>query len=142
MKKKSRKFRVLVVDDEPSVLVTYRLILEQQGYEVTPALSSRQARAALEEHRFDLLLCDLSLEEKHTGFEVIEYARRLQPQLTSVLLTGYATREIADKAGQNGVAVMFKPIDIQEFLGTIAAQLRSRHEQQKEGNGGQSAVAN
>ena len=39
-----RKSHILVVDDEPNVLVTYRLILQQQGYEVSAALSSEEAR--------------------------------------------------------------------------------------------------
>ncbi len=40
----TRKSHILVVDDEPNVLVTYRLILQQQGYEVSAALSSEEAR--------------------------------------------------------------------------------------------------
>jgi DNA-binding NtrC family response regulator len=141
MKRKAHKPRVLVVDDEHSVLVTYQMILQQKGYDVVAAISSEEARKALDEAPLDLLLCDLSLEEKHTGFAVIEYARRVQPSLPALLLTGYATSDIAEKAQQNGIAALFKPIDIQELLGTIAAQLRSRHEQQTENNGSQSAVA-
>jgi hypothetical protein len=49
------KFHILVVDDEPNVLVTYRLILQQQGYDVSAALSSKEARAALAGDRADLL---------------------------------------------------------------------------------------
>ncbi len=37
-----RKCHILVVDDEPNVLVTYRLILQQQGYEVSAALSAER----------------------------------------------------------------------------------------------------
>ena len=146
MSKTSRKPRILVVDDEPSVLATYRMILQQKGYDPVAATSSAQARTAIDHERLDLLLCDLSLEEKNTGFQVIEYARRIQPALPSVLLTGYATKVIADKAAQNGIVVLFKPIDIEEFLTTIAAQLRSGHEQQHEqeekNRGGKSAIVN
>jgi DNA-binding NtrC family response regulator len=146
MKQASRKPRVLVVDDEPSVLATYRMILQQKGYDPVAAISSGEARAAIDHERLDLLLCDLSLEEKNTGFEVIAYARRIQPALPSVLLTGYATKDIAEKAAQNGIVVLFKPIDIDEFLSTIAAQLRSGHEQHQEqeakNRGGKSASIN
>ncbi len=131
MKEKPQRSRILVVDDEPSVLLTYRMILEQQGYEVLGAASSIEARKAIEKDEIDLLLCDLSLEERHTGFEVIEYARKRQPQTISVLLTGYASKDVSDQAEQGGVAVLFKPIDIEEFLSTISAQLRKRHEQNK-----------
>jgi len=124
-----RKYRILVVDDEPSVLTTYRMILEQKGYEVVAAPSSGEARQALMSEKLDLMLCDLSLEEKDSGFEVIEYARHQQPALPSLLLTGYASRDISDRAERDGISVLFKPIDIQEFLDTIARQLRSAHEQ-------------
>ena len=42
-----RKCHILVVDDEPNVLVTYRLILQQQGYEVSAAMSAEEARKML-----------------------------------------------------------------------------------------------
>ncbi len=131
MKANPQRSRILVVDDEPSVLLTYRMILEQKGYDVLAAASSVEARQAIEKEQIDLLLCDLSLEERHTGFEVIEYARKRQPETISVLLTGYASKDVSDQAEQGGVAVLFKPIDIEEFLGTISAQLRKRHEQTK-----------
>src|SRR5262249_58907703 len=92
------KYRILVVDDEASVLLTYRLILEQQGYAVTACSTSREAVDALEKTEFDAILCDYSLEEQHTGFEVIHAARRRYPEIPAALLTGYATLETADEA--------------------------------------------
>ena len=127
----SRKPKVLVVDDEASVLVTYRMILEQQGYETTAVLSSAEALEAVERTNFDLLMCDLSLEESHTGFEIFEVARRRTPEVPCVLLTGYASHEAVQEAERNGISVLFKPIDIQEFLSTIATLVRSGHGKQK-----------
>ena len=124
----ARKYRILVVDDEPSVLLTCRMILEQKGYEVVGASSSEEARRALESSKPDLLLCDLSLEGKESGFEVIEHALRTQPGLPSLLLTGYAGKDISDRAQGLGISVLFKPIDIQEFLGAIGAHLRNAYE--------------
>lgn len=119
---------VLVVDDEPSVLLTYRMILEQQGYKVTASISSKDAIAALEQDPMDLLICDLSLEQKHTGFEVIEHGRSRDATVPAILVTGYASKEVMDKAEQAGVTVLFKPIDINEFLSTISQKVRSRNE--------------
>ena len=126
----NKSIRVLVVDDEPSVLLTYRMILEQQGYTVTASISSKDAIAALDQHPMDLLICDLSLEQKHTGFEVIEYARRQPNSATvpAILVTGYANKEVMDKAEESGIAILFKPIDINEFLSTISQKVRSKHE--------------
>jgi DNA-binding NtrC family response regulator len=123
MKADAAPARLLVVDDEPSVLLTYRMILTQQGYEVVTAASSEEAKRIITEQPFDLLLCDLSLDERHTGFEVIEFGRQHRPGMPAVLLTGYASTEVCEHAALNDVSVLFKPVDIKEFLGAIREQL-------------------
>ena len=129
------KYRILVVDDEASVLLTYRLILEQQGYAVTACSTSREAIAAIEKQDFHAVLCDYSLEEQHTGFEVITAARQRDPELPAALLTGYATLETADEAEINNIKVMFKPIEIDEFLATTSNMLRRNHEPKQKTSG-------
>lgn len=124
----ARKYRILVVDDEASVLITYRLILEQQGYDVTACSTSRDAIAAIEKLDFDVVLCDYSLEEQHTGFEVITAARKRNSDVPAALLTGYATKETADEAESRNIGIMFKPIEIQEFLATTSKLLRRNNE--------------
>ena len=118
---------ILVVDDEASVLFTYRMILEQQGYEAAAAATCKEALELVRQRDFDLLLCDLSLEEKRTGFEVFNLAREKNPNARCILITGYASHEAVDRAGQEGIAVLFKPIDIEEFLSTISSTLRDQN---------------
>ena len=117
------KSKILVVDDEPSVLLTYRLLLEQKGYDVTAVLSAQEAIDRLEKQPYDLLLCDLSLEEQRSGFDVVEFAQQRHPKLRSALLTGYATVEATERAEKSGVAMLFKPIDIEQFFATISRLL-------------------
>ncbi|MGZ7073203.1 MAG: response regulator [Candidatus Angelobacter sp.] len=128
-----QKYRVLVVDDEAAVLLTYRLILEREGYEVVACGTSAAAIAAVEAQKFDVVLCDYSLEEQHTGFEVISAARKLHFAIPAALLTGYATKETADEAASQGIGVMFKPIEIEEFLATTSNMLRKNNEPKQEG---------
>ena len=127
----NRKYHILVVDDEPNVLVTYRLILQQQGYEVSDALASAEARKLLAEKDIDLLLCDLSLEQQENGFDVINFGHQTNPRMPAVLLTGYATQEAIDRAEQMRIPILFKPIDIQELLHTISELLREDYEQRQ-----------
>ena len=124
---KASKPEVLVVEDEASVLFTYRLLLEEQGYKVFPAISSHEAETALAKKRFDLVLCDLSLEQNHTGFEVFERVRKRDSKVPCVMLTGYANRETTERAEQAGIRVFFKPIEIPDFLKTLKAILRNSH---------------
>jgi DNA-binding NtrC family response regulator len=110
---------VLVVDDEPSVLLTYGAILQKHGFAAKTAISSAAAIQLIDGHEFDLLLCDYSLERQHTGFEVIEHARKKIPGQKAILLTGYASNETAEQAQRMGVPVMYKPIDLQELFTQI-----------------------
>lgn len=111
---------ILVVDDEPAVLLTYTMILRQNGYDVTGASSVANATQALAERRYDLLVCDLALESSRGGFQVVDFARTLYPHIPAVLLTGFASREASDEANQKDVVVMFKPLDVRDLLATVA----------------------
>ena len=124
---KAKKPEVLVVEDEASVLLTYRLLLEEEGYKVVAALSSQEAEAILANKRFDLVLCDLTLEQNHTGFEVFERVRKRDSKVPCVMLTGYANRETTERAEQAGIRVFFKPIEIEDFLQTLKTILRNSH---------------
>jgi DNA-binding NtrC family response regulator len=123
-----------VVDDDSSVLITYKLILERQGYEVTACGTSRDAIEATRKNNFDAILCDYSLEEQHTGLEVIAAARNRDPGVPAVLLTGYATNETADEAAANKIGILFKPIEIEEFLATTSKMLRRNNEPDQKNN--------
>ena len=124
----ANKYRVLVVDDEPSVLFTYRLILEQEGYQTVAVATAREALERLNNEEFHIVLCDYSLEEKRNGFEVIEAARQKRPGIPCLLLTGYANQSTVTDAEKADVGVLFKPIDIEEFLTTIPAKLKEAYE--------------
>src|SRR5258708_8109801 len=115
------KPHILVVDDEPSVLLTYKMILEQEGYQVTAAPNSKEACKAVESSAFDLLLCDFSLEQQHTGFEVIAAARKMEPKTPCVLLTSYANMDTAQQAKPQGIHVLLNPIQIEEFIQTTTS---------------------
>ena len=129
------KFGVLVVDDEPSVLMTYRLILEKQGYAVHVAETAAKAIELIGQYRYDLLLCDYSLEQERTGFEVIQAARAVDPNISALLLTGYASKDTVERAQADHISVLFKPIDIGEFFRTVNSLKKEKHaedEQQSE----------
>jgi len=117
---------ILVVDDEPSVLLTYSMILRQSGYDVTGVATAREAKLALEEQCFDLLVCDLALEGSRSGLDVLDFARARYCTLPAILLTGYATRELADEAEKKRITLLYKPIEVKDLLDTIARLARAR----------------
>jgi DNA-binding NtrC family response regulator len=73
------KKHILIVDDKESLLMTYRLILEMQGYRSSSAMNAVEARGILGSEHVDLLLCDLTLGAGESGTAVVEYARSVLP---------------------------------------------------------------
>jgi DNA-binding NtrC family response regulator len=117
------KHSVLLVDDEPALLLTYSKILEKHGYEVTTAKSVDHAYAKLQERMFELLICDLTLGGRRTGFDIIDLAFVLYPSIRTILLTGQEDPEIEAEAASNGVEVLLKPVEVPKLLETISRVL-------------------
>lgn len=111
--------RILVVDDKPALLMTYKLILQQQGHEVVGATCFTEAVNELDSSRFDLLLCDYTLEDDVTGFHVIDEAQKKVPGIRALLMTGYSEEEVGSEAAERGVRVLFKPVNVSELLSEV-----------------------
>ncbi len=118
------KPRLLVVDDEASLLLSYKVILERKGYSVTTAATSQEAEKLLVGNDFDLLVCDLNLERQRSGLAVIERARQRCPELGCVLLTGYPDVELSRQVQKEGVQTLFKPVEVPKLLETLDFVLR------------------
>ena len=110
--------RILVVDDEPAILLTYTAILQQNGYTVTGVDSVEEAKKALRANAFEVLLCDLTLAGR-SGLEVVEFAREQSPGIEALLLTGFADPETAIEAAGKRVVLMYKPLEVAHLLRTI-----------------------
>jgi CheY-like chemotaxis protein len=67
--------RVLLVDDEPSVVSTLKAILEYHGMQVETAISADAARRRLKFGSFDVVVTDMSMETEDAGYTVIDAAR-------------------------------------------------------------------
>jgi signal transduction histidine kinase len=104
--------RCLVVDDDPAILDGTRALLAQWGCEVECVASGSEAmrRLADPDTRLDMLLCDLQLADAEDGMEVIETARRLQPQALAVLISGATGPEVLQRLRQRGVTLLTKPV--------------------------------
>jgi two-component system nitrogen regulation response regulator NtrX len=96
------KIRVLVVDDEPSILLEIAGALKRH-YDVLTATNAEDAERILAGERVDLLMTDLRLPGKD-GLALLESAKAAVPDLPVVLLSGHGTIEEAVKAIRLGAA--------------------------------------
>ncbi len=113
--------RILVVDDDRSVLLTYSIILRQNGYDVIALGTLAEALQALDEGPYNLLICDLSVEHARGGFDVIDGARQREGSIPAILLTGFADVEVVREVRQKNVTLLVKPVGVEELLHTVAA---------------------
>jgi signal transduction histidine kinase len=117
---------LLVVDDEESVAVTMRAILELDGYSVSVATTGAEAMKKLRKSTFDLVLTDLRLDGAD-GLSIISEVSRIQPETISIVLTGYASLESAVNALREGAYdYLIKPCDVDELRAVVARGVERR----------------
>lgn len=120
--------RILVVDDEPSVLGFLQAWLKRKGFEVQAYGDSREAWAYFETHRdeVDLLITDQTMPGI-TGRELIKKVLALQPQLPTILCSGYTDQISAEQIDDLGIRHFAeKPFNHKQFLGVIEQLLSER----------------
>jgi CheY-like chemotaxis protein len=88
--------RILIVDDEAAARFALRDFFTSRGYEVHCAASAYDAQVALRATTFSLIVTDLCLAGTvdRGGLAIIRYARAVQPQVKSILLTAYASENV------------------------------------------------
>lgn len=111
--------RILLVDDERSILMTLTAILQRNGFRVTTATSAQDAKQRLSREHFDLVITDMKMEHDGAGFEVVKAALEQPSPPATLLLTAYplAQREWAAR-GADGL--LEKPTDMSLLLETIS----------------------
>ena len=120
--------RVLFVDDEPSLRVTFPAILRMHGFEVRTAATVAQALMEMTTRTFDILISDLNIGQPGDGFTVVSAMRRTQPDCINLILTGFPAFESALAAIQSQVDdFLIKPARIEELVELIQEKLRTRH---------------
>lgn len=111
---------ILVVDDEPGVLLTIQAILAQEGYAVDSAANGKAALTKLRAKTYDLVLTDLRLGDID-GLEVLAELRKLTSRTVAIVLTGYASLESAIQAMREGAYdYLVKPTDVEELKLRVA----------------------
>ncbi|EHA16298.1 response regulator transcription factor [Halomonas sp. HAL1] len=117
--------KVLVVDDEPNIVLSLEFLMEQAGFEVVTAEDGEQALARVNDSQPDLLLLDISLPGI-SGFDVLERLRNEEAtaQLPIIMLTAHGR----DVEREKGMALgaddyITKPFSTQSLVEKVKALL-------------------
>jgi len=95
--------RVLVVDDERSMRELLAIVLKRDGYDVLVADNGRIALDLLRRERVDILITDIRMPEMN-GVDLLREAKRIDPEVTSIVMTAFASTETAVEALRLGAA--------------------------------------
>ena len=120
------KAKILVVDDEPAVLMTVRALLQLEGYEVDAAPGGAAALEAVRRTHYDLVLTDLKMPEVD-GLAVLAEVRDRSPHTVTVVMTGFGALNTALEAVQLGAyEYLLKPTEVSELKQAVKRSLERK----------------
>ncbi|MEI6891699.1 MAG: sigma-54 dependent transcriptional regulator [Pontiella sp.] len=115
--------KILIADDDPTILSLLNKILLSKGYEVKLAEHGGVAEKLLKSEPFDLLISDIKMEPVD-GMQLLKKTRQLRPHVGVIMLTAYATVATAVEAMKDGAFDYIpKPFKIDELLETVKRAL-------------------
>jgi CheY-like chemotaxis protein len=122
----AEKLQVMILDDEPIVGKRLKPTLEKAGFEVEFFENPGNALSRLGEKEFDIVVTDLRMEEVD-GIRVLEHIMERCENTRVILITGYATVEVAREALVKGafdfIAKPFKPKELTAVVNKAALSL-------------------
>lgn len=119
---------ILLVDDEPTILYTYKTILERDGYRVDTARSFAEGEKLLKQKTYDAVIADLNLERENLGLDLVRAARVLPCHPITVVYTGFPSVEHLHSVLKLQVDYLaLKPVGVEEMRTALTRLIRRRH---------------
>lgn len=117
---------ILVIDDEVGMREGCRRALIRQGFRVSTAEGGAEALRNLREETFDLVLLDVMMPGMN-GLEILDRVQERDPDIVTVVITGYATVDLAAQAMKKGAqGFLPKPFTSDELLAAVRSGLEER----------------
>lgn len=111
--------KIMIIDDDEMSLVSLKTFLKVEGFEVEAFSNPLEALAALRNLEFDLIASDYRLPYMN-GISLITKVRELNPEIKSILFTGYYTESTVKAAREAKInKFLAKPIRIKELINSI-----------------------
>jgi two-component system response regulator PilR (NtrC family) len=122
---------ILVVDDEEVMRDVLQTILGREGYQVTLAKDGEEGLALARRHSYDAAIVDVMLPELG-GIELLEELKKIDPELTVIMITAFASVENAIQAMKKGAFdYITKPFKHDEVLHVLRNGLNQRRLQRE-----------
>jgi two-component system, NtrC family, response regulator PilR len=118
--------KLLIIDDEKSILDMLKIAFEKDNYQVDTALSADRACSMIEQDDYDLVLTDIRLPQK-SGMDILKFVRKFNPRVPVVMITAYGTiKQAVDAFKAGAMDYVVKPFDMEELKLIVAKGLERR----------------
>ena len=121
-----RRLDICIIDDEVVVCKRLQQALAKDRHTVETFVDSKSAIARLDEKHFDIVVTDIRMDDID-GMEVLDHIIAAGDNTKVIMITGYATIEIAREAQAKGafdfISKPFRPQDLREAIGRAAEEL-------------------
>ena len=115
----SEKPKILFVEDDPAVVLTFQTGLEAEGYPVEAVASTSDALARLANDDYPIVITDIYLDER-TGLDVLRASQDYNPGSAVIMITGQGTMETVMEATERGAFdYIAKPFDLTRLLAAV-----------------------
>jgi DNA-binding NtrC family response regulator len=114
--------RILLVDDEPTILLGLSHLLRRAGAEVISCVSREEAEEAIQKQPFDLALLDVRLSGTETtaGLDLLTVLKKRSPRTYVIIMTAFGTEDIRREAIARGAShYCDKPLNLDHLLGLL-----------------------
>ncbi|MEZ6128397.1 MAG: sigma-54 dependent transcriptional regulator [Planctomycetaceae bacterium] len=116
--------RLLVIDDEPSILHAFRRAFDDPQLELLTAETAAEGERMAREDRPDVIVLDLNLPDR-SGLECFERIKQINRQIPVIFITGHGTVESAIEATKYGAFdYLFKPLELKELKALVGKAIR------------------
>jgi DNA-binding NtrC family response regulator len=114
--------RILIVDDEPSILLSLSHLLSNDEVVVITCSRIEEAEEALDRYKFDLAIADIRLSGVYgiEGLELLSYIKGISPETKVIIMTAYGSDGVKESAYTRGAYHYYeKPIDMGDLVGKV-----------------------
>src|SRR6202046_131468 len=116
--------KILLVDDDETLNIIMRRLLEREGFDITVACNVTEALQLISSKRYDVLLSDLHMPGAADGLTVISAMRHLNPNAIAVLLTSFPEMDVAAQGIlRQADEIMIKREDLPALIESIKRRI-------------------
>ena len=118
--------KILIVDDEKSLLDLLAVVFKKEGYSVKTAISGPKAREILEKDDIDLVITDIKMPQM-SGMEVLKFVKDKNAEIPVIMITAYGSvKQAVDALKAGALDYVVKPFDVEELKILVSRGLEKR----------------